>query len=205
MQRVCAAGRVLTGYDVSHYEPDLSIHRRRKAAGDVFCFIKCDEGARVVDHLFQVHWREAKAQGMIVAPYNFFHPAQDPIAQAKHLESLVGKLAPEDLGPIIDWETSDGVGVIKDREEGFQFLMHVQGVLKKRAILYGGSSFLNGLSLDSRFLAFILWIANYGVSCPSVPGPFKTWDFWQFSGTTLDLNRYNGTMEQLKALAAPIA
>jgi hypothetical protein len=37
-----------------------------------------------------------------------------------------------------------------------------------------------------------LFIANYEVPRPAVPGPWKTWTAWQKSGTTLDRDEFNG-------------
>lgn len=202
MNHVCASGPTVNGYDVSHYQPNLNIHAQMKQRGDAFCFIKATEGIGVVDHLYAAHYRAAKAQGMITGAYNFFHPAMDPIAQAKKMESVIGPLGAGDLGPVIDWEATDGTSVFKDREAGYAFLSEVGNATGKTPIVYTGPYFGQALSLDSRFLKFPLWVAHYGTKCPLVPGPWQHWTFWQFTDAGgLDLNIFNGSLEDLKKLA----
>src|SRR5437764_1136269 len=52
------------------------------------------------------------------------------------------------------------------------------------------------------------WVANWQVSCPSVPAPFATWSLWQYDDagtvpgitTACDLNQFDGTLSDLKGL-----
>ena len=41
------------------------------------------------------------------------------------------------------------------------------------------------------------WIAQYDVTRPAIPAGWKTWAFWQYSGTGLDRDVYNGSQEAL--------
>lgn len=201
MKNVCATGAIQNGYDVSHYQ-STHVHAMMKTRGDVFCLIKADEGARIVDTLFKAHWAAAKAAGMITGAYNFFHPSQDPIAQARHMESIIGKLGPGDLGPVIDWETTDGVPSITDREEGLAFLTDVEKATGKTPIIYGAPYFLNALNLDNRFSRFTLWIAHYGAKCPLIPLPWQNWGMWQYTDSGgIDLDFFNGSLDQLRSQA----
>lgn len=202
MKNVCAAGETIAGYDVSHYQSNMSLHAQMKSRADKFCIIKADEGEHISDKLFHAHWNEAKAQGMIVGAYNFFHPSQNPIDQAKHFFSIVGKLGPGSFGPVIDWETTDGQPAVKDREAGLAYLEEVASLTGRDPIIYGGPYFLQDLKLDSRFLKYALWTAHYTAKCPLVPAPWTHWTFWQFTETGgLDLNVFNGGMPQLIKMA----
>lgn len=207
MKHVPAGAMLTTGYDVSHYQNNMHIHEQMQAAGKKFCIIKADEGATIVDHLFKAHYQAAKAAGMIVGFYNFFHPKQDAHKQAAHMLSLIGSLQ-NDLGAMIDWETTDGISGVLDRDRGYQFLCEVEAALKKTPLLYTGPYFWRdqvGGENDLRFSRFHLVIAHYGLKPsvgPLVPGPWKTWDFWQYSETGgIDFDFYNGSLDQLKALA----
>lgn len=42
-----------------------------------------------------------------------------------------------------------------------------------------------------------LWIANYDVERPMVPRQWRTYAFWQWTGTGLDRDRYNGDLANL--------
>lgn len=200
---VCAVGVSVTGYDVSGWQDDISIHARMAQAGRKFCFIKASEG-HSIDRMFAKHWEAAKAAGMIVGAYDYFHPDQDPIAQAKLMESAIGKLGPGTLGPVIDWETTDGVPAGTDAAEGMKFLNDVQAATGRAPIIYGAPYFLHDLALDSSFAQFDLWIANYGVQCPLVPSPWSNWLFWQWTDSGdggVDQDYFNGSLDELKKLA----
>jgi GH25 family lysozyme M1 (1,4-beta-N-acetylmuramidase) len=202
MNNICALKTMIPGYDVSHYQPNLNIHAQMKAAGKKFCIIKCIEGVNINDRLFAAHWKEAKNQGMIVGAYNFFHPSQDPVAQAQHFAAIAGPLGAGTLGPVSDWETADGVPAVTDAAEGLSYLQSVSTATGRDGILYGGPYFLQALALNSKFLKYALWVAHYGAKCPLVPPPYQTWTFWQYtSAGGLDLNFFNGSMDQLKKMA----
>ncbi len=202
MKNICAAGATVPGYDVSHYQPNTHIHETMRMAGKKFCIIKSDEGNHT-DSYFRAHWQAAKLQGMITGAYNFFHPSQDPVTQAKHMESIIGKLGPGDLGPVLDWETTDGLLAFKDKEAAHAFLLHVEQVSGKLPIIYTGPYFAQALALDTRFKRFPLWIAHHGARCPLVPPPWDTWTMWQYSDSNgkLDVNLFNGNIDQLRQLS----
>lgn len=201
------AGAILTpGYDVSHYQGNMHIHEQMQAAGKKFCIIKADEGATIVDHLFKAHYQAAKAAGMIVGFYNFFHPGQDAHKQVGHILSLIGSLQ-NDLGAMCDLETMDRMSPGITRDRAFQFCSELETAMKKNIILYTGPYFwrdqVKGES-DSRFARFKLVIAHYGLKPsvgPLVPLPWNNWDFWQISETGgIDLDLFNGSLDQLKSL-----
>jgi lysozyme len=117
----------------------------------------------------------------------------DPVKQAEFFCGVFGKLGGNDLSPVMDWETTDGVASVNDRENGYSFLNSVEQLSGRTPIIYGSPYFLEALSLDSRFLRFPLWTAHYGVKAPLVPAPWTTWSFWQYSGTgAVDLDYYTG-------------
>lgn len=207
MKQVCASSEVVSGYDVSHYQQDLTLHAKMALQGKKFCFIKATEGV-IVDDMYSKHWRAAKAAGMLVGAYNFFHPSQDPVQQANKLDqviggpTVIGKFGPGDLGPVIDWETTDGVPAFTDLNDGLQFLTTIKALTGKDPIIYGGPYFLQALALDQRFVNYPLWVAHYGTVCPLVPHPWHIWSFWQYTGSGgLDLNKFNGPYAQLMKFA----
>ncbi len=201
MHNVPLNGPSVGGYDVSHYQPNMSIHSHMAAAGKKFCLIKADEGATVVDHLFKAHYQAAKSYGMKVGFYNFFHPSQNAHKQAQHILGLIGGLN-SDMGAICDLEKSDGLWSTVVSGAAFQFLKDVKAVMGK-AILYGSPYFLRDtVKIDDRFLEFPLWVAQYGPSTakgPMVPPPYTDWDIWQYTDKGgADLNLFNGDMAALE-------
>lgn len=62
---------------------------------------------------------------------------------------------------------------------------------------------------STAFHAYPLWVANYSVPAPTVPGGWPTWTFWQgtstgqvqgISGST-DTDSFNGSLSRLQSLA----
>jgi lysozyme len=78
-------------------------------------------------------------------------------------------------------------------------------------IIYTSSSFWNSnLDGTSQFAEFPLWVAHYtSKPQPNIPKGFTKYTIWQFSekgvvsgvGGDVDLNRYNGTMDELRVMA----
>ena len=199
MKTICAKGETVKGFDVSHYQPNVDF-AGLKAQGNEFCFIKACEGY-TTDPKFKSHWANAKAAGLLRGAYCFFHPDVHPDVQAAHLVSLVGKLGAGDLPCVMDWETTEGVSAASDRAAGLSFLRLIETGTGKTPIIYGSPYFLQALNLDVQFATYPLWIAEYGISCPKIPAPFGTWTFWQFHGSGMDYNLFNGPSANLHKFA----
>ena len=67
------------------------------------------------------------------------------------------------------------------------------------------SSYLGG---TSDFANYPLWVANYGVSCPTMPGAWQNWAMWQYTDSgnvgglsPVDTNYFQGTLQDLENLA----
>lgn len=202
MKIVCPVGETVAGYDVSHYQQDLSLHAKMAAQGKKFCIIKAEEGV-VMDDMLAAHHKAAKAAGMLLGYYDFFHPKINAFAQAQKILAIVGPLQPGDLGFVIDWETTDGVPAFADMKDGYAYLTTIQAACGKVPWVYGGPYFLQALGLDARFSVFPLWVAHYGVACPLVPQPWNYWSMWQYTGSGgVDLNKFNGPLTQLEKFTA---
>ncbi|MGE5183289.1 MAG: glycoside hydrolase family 25 protein, partial [Acidobacteriota bacterium] len=77
----CADGPTIKGMDVSSYDPTVDFAMAH-AAGIEFAFVRASDGTQYPDPMFATHWANAKAAGVIRGAYQFFRPAEDPIAQA---------------------------------------------------------------------------------------------------------------------------
>src|SRR5512138_1663344 len=78
---VCGGGPVVHGMDVSKYETSID-WPSAKDAGIAFAFIRVSDGLQYRDPKFATYWEGARAAGVMRGAYQFFRPAQDPIAQA---------------------------------------------------------------------------------------------------------------------------
>jgi lysozyme len=207
-QSVCAGGATVSGFDASKYEGNID-WSTVKAAGIGFGITRVSDGLNFPDATFDTNWAAMKSEGMVRGAYQYFEPAQDPVAQADMVLQHIGFLGAGDLPPILDVETMGGVSASAVLAAVDKWLVAVQSATGRRPIVYASPSFWDGLgdpTVDAD-----LWIANWGVSCPSVPAAWSSWKVWQYTATgtvpgvpvtQVDLDRFNGSMSDLLAYAA---
>src|SRR5207302_6078686 len=70
------------GIDVSSWQGPSIAWPTVGTSGISFAYIRAGEGSSQPDDDFQKNWTGAKAAGITVGAYLFFHPSQDPVAQA---------------------------------------------------------------------------------------------------------------------------
>lgn len=202
------SGNRVRGIDTSHYEPGVNWMEVAKECP--FSITKTTEGLTGVDSLFSKYWAGMKAAGMVRGAYHFFHPDEDPIAQAKHFLAVVGKFDDGDLPAILDFEAHGGLSNGAQATAALKWLDYVQAITGKVPIIYASPSFIIEMGSPAAFAKYPLWIANYGVSKPHIPKPWTAWTIWQdtdkgrIAGVPqgVDMNWFNGSTAELKAFAS---
>ena len=192
------------GIDVSHYQGSVG-WSGVKAAGISFALAKASDGASYVDDQFANNWQGMKTAGIIRGAYHFYETQDDPILQAQNFENTVGSLGATDLPPVLDIETYNGAYGSASLVENVQtWLSTVEQKLGRRPSIYTGPSFWNEY-MNDQFGAYPLWVAEYGVTTPTLPNGWTAWTFWQYSqngsvaGVTgnVDLDAYAGSADDL--------
>ncbi len=198
------------GIDVSHWQGEINWPA---VAGDgiSFAFVKATERDSLTDSKFAFNWAGMKSAGILRGAYHFFRPSVDARAQAEHFATAVGALRANDLPPVLDLESRDGVSNDRIVESAKLWLDTVEGLLNRKPIIYTGPFFWNdhlvgGGNPPAWSGDYSLWVANYQVSQPLIPRGFNTWTFWQFTdkGTVagvqnrVDLNWFHGTEDDLR-------
>jgi lysozyme len=182
---------MVPGIDVSHFQ--LAVDWAAVAASEVrFCFIKATEGAANVDPRFIQNWRGAGAAGLLRGV----------------------RLEPGDLPPVLDLEVPAAWATIAQSARAplaIQWLETVESRLGATPIVYLSPAFATEILKNAPALGrFPVWLAHYtDAATPTVAKPWDSWTFWQYtregktSGVTLpvDLDRFNGSLDDLKALA----
>lgn len=206
---ICPAVSVLEGVDVSHYNGTVD-WKKVRASGRTFAYAEATESTEFVDPTFAQNHAAIKAAGLVGGAYHRFHSNVDPIAQANHFISVIGALQPGDLPPVLDLETTDGQSPATIVANATTWMAHVKSATSRTPILYISPSIISTLNLSgSDLLNYPVWIPNWGVSCPDLGGGWQKWTLWQYTdsgavtGVTgqVDLNRFNGTLAELKSLA----
>jgi len=207
---VCADGPTIEGIDVSRFQGTID-WAKVAGAGKKFAYIQISRSLTDIDAKFPFNWAGAKANGILRGAYQRFHPGQDVIGQADLFLNKLGTPEVGDLPPMLDVEDNDGLSAATVAAKVKQWVDHVEPVVGLRPIIYTGFFFWRDMVGSADMSQYALWIANYSATCPLVPDHWTRWAFHQYSSTvnvpgipdnTTDVDKFNGTLDDLKALAA---
>jgi MYXO-CTERM domain-containing protein len=207
---VCPGPTTLPGIDVSEYQGDIDWNQV-KASGVVFAIARIDDGF-YLDTKFDQNWPAMKAAGIVRGAYQFFEPGDDPAALADILIQKMGPLGPGDLPPTLDVEATGGQPPDVINAHIHTWMDKVQAATGRVPIIYTGHYFWNDNVGSADFADHPLWIAAYvQPSCPNTPDAWGGWSMWQYNDNgaipgisgNVDVDMFNGTLDQLNALAAP--
>jgi lysozyme len=193
------------GIDVSHFQGTVSWQQVQQA-GTLFAIAKATDGLTYTDPDFAINWAGIKEAGLLRGAYHFFEPADDAAQQAEFFLSVV-QIESGDLPPVLDVEKAPTTG--EALWQGVQtWLDQVEAATGVTPILYMSPGFADQYNAPSSLTAYPLWIADYGVSQPTLPLGWTTWLIWQHSesgtmaGVTgaVDLDEVNGPITELLAV-----
>ncbi len=176
-----------------------------KAAGISFAFAKATESTNFTDPMFATNWAGMKSAGIVRGAYHFFHSDVDPTQQATFFLGAVGSLEQGDL-LVLDLETTNNQTQATVLANATTFMAAVKKQSGVTPVLYTSPAFLTSFGSLGQYP---LWVANYGVSCPTVPSAWKSYEFWQSTGSgslsalsgAVDLDTFNGSLSDLTTFA----
>ena len=207
--RVCPGTTKVYGIDVSEFQGNIN-WAAVKAAGKQFAVIRVSDGTGHLDPKFATNWKAAKAAGVAVGAYQFFRPNQSATAQADLLVSHLNAVGygANDLPPVVDVEVSDGASDATVMSRVNTWIARVKARTGRLPSLYTSPGFWSGLGNPSPTLLPYLWVAHWGVSCPTLPPAWGRLRLWQYSSTGsvsgisghVDLDQYNGSLAELRGL-----
>ncbi|HQY65128.1 MAG: hypothetical protein IPF92_03900 [Myxococcales bacterium] len=205
--RVCAGATTVRGLDVSAYQSTVDF-AKVKGAGREFVVMRVSAGTNV-DGRFAANWPNAKRAGLVRGAYQYFYPSQDVDRQADLVISQLraAGYTSDDLPPVLDLETRDGLSAATVVARAKRWLARVEAALDVRPMVYT-AAFMSGVT-GTNFSSYPLWVANYGVTCPELPSGWSKWLFWQDSSTgriagvtgDVDTDFFNGSLTELRAFA----
>jgi lysozyme len=209
---VCPGPSTQPGVDVSSFDGTVN-WPQVAAAGYKFGIARVSDGSSVIDPQFAANWAGMSAAGMIRGAYHTFEPAQDPVAQANLVISKVGVLKAGDLPVTADMEVTGGQSAAVIVANLQTWVSRVQAGTGKAPMIYTSTAFWSSLGEPTAFSNLALWVAQFSVTCPTLPTPWSNWVFWQNSASgsvpgitgSVDVDEFNGNLAALQAFAAPVA
>ena len=191
------------GVDVSHHNKTVDWAAIKKA-GYSFAYLKCTEGKGFFDPRFLENVKAAKALGIKVGAYHFFHPGMDAIAQARFFLSKVIGLN-LDLIHDCDWEDHDDCGEAAQVSQIKLFVDYLEKETGHKPMIYTGKWYIDQVDAKDKktplpqWLAnYPLWLSDYSPSSVAVPKPWNSYTLLQttesgtidgIAGKRFDLNR----------------
>ena len=209
---VCADGGTIYGIDVSRFQGTID-WQKVKNSGVVYAYIQISRSVTDLDAKFAYNWRRAKEVGILRGAYQRFQPDQDVALQAQIFLDKLGPYQEGDLPPMLDVEDDGGLTGAQIANRVNQWMDRVEPVVGVTPLIYTGFYFWRAQVGSADLSRHPRWIANYGATCPLVPQAWTRWTLHQYSSSamipgitenTVDVNKFNGTLEQLKALGKPI-
>ena len=179
--------------DVSHYQGamDWNIAKSKGVKGAI---IKASEGTTWRDDQFKRNVAECRRLGIAWGAYHYFYPTMNAMLQASNfIDSLMG------------YEPNLGIwGDLEQPGAGIDVSIVAHSFMDEIKKYYSAGIYtspgyakytLNGTAWMKEFP---LWIANYGVTKPTIPLPWTECVIWQYSskGTGygsdgyIDLNQF---------------
>lgn len=183
----------LHGCDVSTFQATMDF------TGYDFVIIKSSEGINYQDEGMERHVKSALSTN---TPFGFYHYARPDLGNtgAQEAASMLQYISPY-IGQCVialDWEQNSLSYPISWIEEFLNYILDKTGV---HALLYIQAN----QATQSKYApianaGFGLWVAHWGVDEPSFSN-WNKWSVWQYTDTPIDLDYFNGTVEDWNALA----
>jgi GH25 family lysozyme M1 (1,4-beta-N-acetylmuramidase) len=206
---ICGHGPTVEGIDVSSWQSTID-WGSVAGSGIRFAIVRIGDGYGH-DSQFAANWEGARANGLIRGAYQFFEPGDDPIRQADIVVAAVGRLGPGDLPVTCDVEApSPSVSPAEYTSRIHQWADRVAAGTGRQPMIYTGRYYWDPYVASSDFVGLPLWHAQYtSAACPNIDDRWSDWAFWQYTSSgsipgisgNVDRNRFNGTYEELQALA----
>lgn len=202
-----------------------------KASGRDFAFIKATQGNYDTQTTFKSNWANAGSAGVLRSAYHFFDPTIDGSAQAQYFLDAIGsaggmtnadlpamldiecpasssETASKSDDPACEYSGDDGwvaTATLKQRIDDWVALVTTS--TGRAPIVYSYPAWFADVADTEASLAELpLFIASYN-ACATVPAPWGSATFWQYSATStvpgitgkLDVDRFFGSADDLAA------
>lgn len=166
------------GIDMSHYQGNVFWDMVERNSKMTYVYLKATEGGDRIDDRYESNISLAHAHGLKVGSYHFYRPATPQITQ---LQNFMAQCLPgeQDLVPMIDIESTGGMGSEEFCDSLLTFLQLVEKTYKQRPLLYTFTNFYNR-HLTGRVDGYPLMIAQYNDTEPELADG-RDYTMWQYT------------------------
>ena len=167
------------GIDLSHYQGEVFWETVGENTKMAYVYLKATEGGDRIDEMYERNINLAHRYGLKVGSYHFYRPKTE---QIKQLENFKTQCLPgeQDLIPMIDIETKQGLNTEEFCDSLMKFLTLVEEAYKQKPLLYTGTNFYNKY-LQGKIDDYQLMIAQYTEREP-VWADERDFTLWQYAG-----------------------
>lgn len=166
------------GIDLSHYQGEVFWETIGENTKMAYVYLKATEGGDRIDHMYERNIELAHDHGLKVGSYHFYRPKTE---QQKQLENFMTQCLPgqQDLIPMIDIESTGGLGTEEFCDSLFKFLNLVEEAYHQKPLLYTYTNFYNK-HLCGKVDSWQLMVAQYTDREP-VLADERDFTMWQYT------------------------
>ena len=175
------------GIDLSKYQDPATIDYDKIAEKVDFVILRIGFGW-AKDIYFERHYLAFSERGVRIGGYHF--PLNTRLQEQADLvkQALDGKRI--EAGLWVDVEAQ-----YQSRSEINAYIPILENTIGTEIGIYTSYwKWFEVMQNETRWASKRLWVANYGVTVPSLPSPWKKWCLWQYSSTGR-LNGYAGNLD----------
>ena len=175
------------GIDISKYQDPTTINYDEIAEQVDFVILRIGFGW-AKDIYFERHYLAFTERGVRIGGYHF--PLNTRLQEQADLvkQALDGKRI--EAGLWVDVEAQ-----YQSRSEINAYIPILENTIGTEIGIYTSYwKWFEVMQNETRWASKRLWVANYGVTVPSLPSPWKKWCLWQYSSTGR-LNGYAGNLD----------
>lgn len=167
------------GIDLSHYQGEVFWEAIGDNSKMAYVYLKATEGGDHIDDKYEQNIELAHKYGLKVGSYHFFRPKTPLKLQ---LENFKAQCRPsqQDLIPMIDVETKQGLSNDAFRDSLMTFLTMVEKAYHQKPLVYTGTNFYNRY-MSGLMNGYKLMIAQYSSNEP-VLNDGNDYMLWQYTG-----------------------
>lgn len=168
------------GIDVSEWQGSINFQQVREAGIDCV-YIKATEGFDYYDPYYRTNYENAKANGINLGFYHYLtaKTTEEAYEQANFFVSAISGMEVQ-MKFALDYEEFYDLNKNTISDIALTFMNRVSELTGEECVMYASAYYANN-SFNEDVNKYALWVAEWGVSTPTLTGPWNSYDGWQYT------------------------